>query len=232
MFENLKNLREGMKTVKDLRSKLENVDMNDPQKMMEAFGINIDEIEDAYLNYQPEKQKVRLGFSRSHKDSVTPNYAYPTDSGFDLYSTEEKSIEPFGRELIPTGLHFDIPENYEIQVRSKSGLALKQGLMVLNSPGTVDCFSEDMKVLTIDGEKTINEIKIGEIVYSFNEKTLKIEKDVISQIFDTEKQEILIIETESGILEVTPNTEVYTTKGIVLAKNLKENDEIIEFFIA
>ena len=104
--------------------------------------------------------------------------------------------------------------------------------MVLNSPGTVDCFSEDMKVLTIDGEKTINEIKIGEIVYSFNEKTLKIEKDVISQIFDTEKQEILIIETESGILEVTPNTEVYTTKGIVLAKNLKENDEIIEFFIA
>jgi dUTP pyrophosphatase len=40
--------------------------------------------------------------------------------------------------LIPTGLHIDIPDGYEIQVRSKSGLALKQGLMVLNSPGTVD----------------------------------------------------------------------------------------------
>jgi hypothetical protein len=102
--------------------------------------------------------------------------------------------------------------------------------MVLNSPGTVDCFSEDMKILTTDGEKTINEIKIGEIVYSFNEETLEIEKDLISQIFDTEKQEILIIETESGILEVTSNTEVYTTKGIVLAKNLTENDEIINFF--
>jgi len=102
--------------------------------------------------------------------------------------------------------------------------------MVLNSPGTVDCFSEDMKILTTDGEKTIRDVKIGEIVYSFNEKTLDVEKDVISQIFDTEKQEILIIETEAGILEVTPNSEVYTTNGIVLAKNLKENDEIINFF--
>jgi dUTP pyrophosphatase len=163
MFENLKNLREGMKTVKDLRSKLENVDMNDPQKMMEAFGINIDEIEDAYLNYQPEKQKVTLGFSRTHKDSVTPNYAYPTDSGFDLYSTEEKYIEPFGRELIPTGLHFDIPENYEIQVRSKSGLALKQGLMVLNSPGTVDQgYTGELQVILFNTTKNTVKIEKGQ----------------------------------------------------------------------
>jgi dUTP pyrophosphatase len=165
MFENLKNLREGMKTVKDLRSKLENVDMNDPQKMMEAFGINIDEIEDAYLNYQPEKQKVTLGFSRTHKDSVTPNYAYPTDSGFDLYSTEEKIIEPFGRELIPTGLHFDIPENYEIQVRSKSGLALKQGLMVLNSPGTVDQgYTGELQVILFNTTKEKIKIEKGQKV--------------------------------------------------------------------
>jgi dUTP pyrophosphatase len=165
MFENLKNLREGMKTVKDLRSKLENVDMNDPQKMMEAFGINIDEIEDAYLNYQPEKQKVTLGFSRTHKDSVTPNYAYPTDSGFDLYSTEEKYIEPFGRELIPTGLHFDIPENYEIQVRSKSGLALKQGLMVLNSPGTVDQgYTGELQVILFNTTKEKIKIEKGQKV--------------------------------------------------------------------
>ena len=165
MFENLKNLREGMKTVKDLRSKLENVDMNDPQKMMEAFGINIDEIEDAYLNYQPEKQKVTLGFSRTHKDSVTPNYAYPTDSGFDLYSTEEKYIEPFGRELIPTGLHFDIPENYEIQVRSKSGLAIKQGLMVLNSPGTVDQgYTGELQVILFNTTKEKIKIEKGQKV--------------------------------------------------------------------
>lgn len=230
MFENLKNLREGMKTIKDLKSKIKDVDMNDPKKMLESFGLNMDELEEAYINMQPEKQKIVMGFSRSNVDSVTPKYAYETDSGFDLYSTEEKIIEPFGRELIPTGLHFDIPENYEIQVRSKSGLALKQGLIVLNSPGTVDCFSEDMEILTVNGNKKISDIKIGEIIYSFNETTLETEKDVISQIFDTEKQEILIIETEDGVLEVTKNSEVYTTRGIVLAKNLTENDEIINFF--
>jgi dUTP pyrophosphatase len=165
MFENLKNLREGMKTVKDLRSKLENVDMNDPQKMMEAFGINIDEIEDAYLNMKPEKQKIVLGFSRSKDNAVTPSYAYPTDSGFDLYSTEEKYIEPFGRELIPTGLHFDIPENYEIQVRSKSGLALKQGLMVLNSPGTVDQgYTGEVQVIMFNTTKEKIKIEKGQKV--------------------------------------------------------------------
>jgi deoxyuridine 5'-triphosphate nucleotidohydrolase len=63
---------------------------------------------------------------------------YPTDSGFDVHSSEEIEIGPFGRALVPTGVKFNLPENHEIQVRSKSGLALKQGLMVLNSPGTVD----------------------------------------------------------------------------------------------
>lgn len=163
MFENLKNLREGMKTIKDLQSKIKDVDMNDPQKMMEALGINMEEIESAYVNMAPEKQKITLGFSRSSIDSVTPNYAYPTDSGFDLYSTEEKYIEPFGRELIPTGLHFDIPENYEIQVRSKSGLALKQGLMVLNSPGTVDQgYTGEVQVILFNTTKQKVKIEKGQ----------------------------------------------------------------------
>lgn len=163
MFENLKNLREGMKTIKDLQSKIKDVDMNDPQKMMEALGINMEEIESAYVNMSPEKQKITLGFSRSSIDSVTPNYAYPTDSGFDLYSTEEKYIEPFGRELIPTGLHFDIPENYEIQVRSKSGLALKQGLMVLNSPGTVDQgYTGEVQVILFNTTKQKVKIEKGQ----------------------------------------------------------------------
>jgi len=138
-------------------------------------------------------------------------------------------IPPFGRVLIPTGLSFDIKDGYEIQVRSKSGLALNQGLMVLNSPGTVDCFSEDMKILTIEGEKNIKDLKINDIVFSFNEKSLEIEKDTIFKIFDTDIQDVLIIETEENTLEVTPNTEIYTNRGIFLAKDLQENDEIIIF---
>jgi intein/homing endonuclease len=86
-----------------------------------------------------------------------------------------------------------------------------------------------MKILTVDGEKLLSELKINDVVFSVNEKTFEIEKDVVSNIFDTETQEVLIIETELGVLEVTPNSEVYTTNGIILAKNLKENDEIIIF---
>ena len=194
--------------------------------IMDVFGIDIPDIEREMENFVPT---IDLNYVKSNENSVNPKYAYPSDSGFDLYSIEDSWIHPNDRKLIPTGLHFDIPDGYEIQVRSKSGLALNQGLFVLNSPGTVDCFSEDMKILTIDGDKTIKELRIGDIVYSFNEDSLEVEKDVVSAIFDTGIQEVLLIDTEHGILEVTLNSEVYTKDGIKLAKNLTENDEIIIF---
>ena len=176
---------------------------------------------------QMDYEKTNLEYTSEDKELL---YNYKSDSGFDLYSTEEINIDPFGRSLVPTGVKFNIPMGHEIQVRSKSGLAINQGLMVLNSPGTVDCFSEDMKILTIDGEKHIKDLKINDIVFSFNEKSLEIEKDIVVKIFDTDIQDILKIETEEGVLEVTPNSEIYTNRGIVFAKDLQENDEIIVFF--
>jgi dUTP pyrophosphatase len=83
-------------------------------------------------------RKKTIGVELIHKDAVFPRYAYPSDSGFDLHSTEDLEIGPFGRILVPTGLKLDIPDNTEIQVRPKSGLAIKHGLTVLNTPGTVD----------------------------------------------------------------------------------------------
>lgn len=211
--------------------KMLNIDEDDEimdyNSLFEEYGVNIEQLEE---DMKEISTKIELGYKVLSNYTISPFYNYPTDSGFDLYSTEDVEIDAFGRALIPTGLSFDIPSGYEIQVRSKSGLAINQGLMVLNSPGTVDCFSGDMKILTLNGEKLISELKINEIVYSFNEKTLLIEKDTISNIFDTNIQKILRIETEDGLLEITPNTEVYTKDGIVFAKDLKENDEIIYFF--
>lgn len=192
----------------------------------EEYGLDIKKLEEDMLNFSP---KLGLGYVKLHQDAVEPKYNYDGDSGFDLYSVEEITIKPLGRSLIPTGLSFDISDGHEIQVRSKSGLAINQGLFVLNSPGTVDCFSEDMKILTIEGEKNIKDLKINDIVFSFNEKSLEIEKDTIFKIFDTDIQDVLIIETEENTLEVTPNTEIYTNRGIFLAKDLQENDEIIIF---
>ncbi len=94
----------------------------DYEKLINDFGIDIEGIERELTNYLP---KLTFNFSTSHPDAVEPNYAYPTDSGFDLHSVEEISIESFGRALVPTGLHLDIPENYEIQVRSKKWSGIK-----------------------------------------------------------------------------------------------------------
>lgn len=69
-----------------------------------------------------------------------PSYAHSTDSGMDIkaFLDEDCILKPFERKLIPTGIYLEIPEGFEVQVRPRSGLALKKGLTVLNSPGTID----------------------------------------------------------------------------------------------
>jgi dUTP pyrophosphatase len=69
-----------------------------------------------------------------------PAYATPQSAGMDLRANldEPVTLHPMERRLIPTGLHIALPEGFEAQVRPRSGLALKHGLTVLNSPGTID----------------------------------------------------------------------------------------------
>lgn len=123
----------------------------DYQKMAKDYGLDVAELDREMKNYQPT---MSVKYSTSNSDAIGPKYAYPTDSGFDLYSTEEVYINSFDRLLVSTGLHIDIPDGYEIQVRSKSGLALKQGLMVLNSPGTVDQgYINEIKVILFNTTK-------------------------------------------------------------------------------
>jgi dUTP pyrophosphatase len=107
----------------------------DYDQLFKEFGLDMKEIEQEMME---NKTKLPLNYTKLNSDVIDPFYNYESDSGFDLYSTEDITIKPFGRALIPTGLSFDIKDGYEIQVRSKSGLAINQGLFVLNSPGTVD----------------------------------------------------------------------------------------------
>jgi dUTP pyrophosphatase len=102
--------------------------------------------------------KVQMKYTND-SDNKEPEYAYQSDSGFDLRSVEDIWVQANDRKLIPTGLRFDIPDGFEIQVRSKSGLALNQGLMVLNSPGTVDSgYQGEIKVIMFN--TTNQKIKI------------------------------------------------------------------------
>ena len=111
----------------------------------EIAGVNLKELEKAFDNQQP---KMTLEFIKIHPDAVSPKYNYPTDSGFDLHSTEGVGIPPQSRMIVGTGLKFNIKDGFEMQVRPKSGLALKQGLTVLNTPGTVDSgYDGEVKVI-------------------------------------------------------------------------------------
>ena len=91
--------------------------------------------------FDPSSGVVKLKVKFINKsNNQDPTYEKEGDSGFDIRAFVDKTIEiePGNRALIPTGLYFEIPLGFELQVRSRSGLALKNGIMVLNSPGTVD----------------------------------------------------------------------------------------------
>lgn len=82
-----------------------------------------------------------------------PTYQTALAAGADIYAniTEELTIKPFERILVPTGLIIELPEGYEAQIRPRSGLALKHGITVLNSPGTIDAdYRGEIKVLLIN----------------------------------------------------------------------------------
>ena len=126
-----------------------NLDLDDNldeyDEIMNELGIDMKDIQSEFDDYTP---KLELGYTKLHEDAVEPKYNYESDSGFDLHSTEEIIVPSFGRVLVPTGISLDINDGFEVQVRSKSGLALKQGLMCLNSPGTVDNgYTGEVKVI-------------------------------------------------------------------------------------
>lgn len=81
---------------------------------------------------------MKIGFKRVHPDAKLPSYAHDRDAGMDVYAVEDVVLQPCTATLVSTGLVADIPAGYEIQVRPRSGLALKNNVTVWNSPGTID----------------------------------------------------------------------------------------------
>ena len=131
-----KNYEDELKKLYELfQEEIKKSDVEMDDDLSNLINISFDELDEEFIKQQNTKT---LRFKKVHEDAKSPSYAYELDSGFDLFSTEKIVLPPFGRALVPTGLSFDLPEGYEIQVRTKSGLAVNLGLMVLNSPGTVD----------------------------------------------------------------------------------------------
>jgi len=98
-------------------------------------------------------------------ENIDPAYATFGSSGMDLRANLSAPVflKPLERQIIPTGLFLEIPEGYEIQVRPRSGLALKHGITCLNSPGTVDSdYRGEIKVILINLSGEIQTIEHGE----------------------------------------------------------------------
>lgn len=147
-------------------------------------GFNMDSFNEKYDNTN-KSNLMKLQINYINK-STNPNPEYGTDgaSGFDLRANigETITLKPLERTLIPTGLFFELPPFTEIQVRPRSGLAIKNGVTVLNTPGTVDSdYRGEIKVILINlgsedftishGDRIAQAIisqVMGQLVYDLN----------------------------------------------------------------
>lgn len=113
-----------------------------------------------------------------------PEYATPGSAGMDLRAYLDKSwtIKPFERVLVPTGMFIELPSGYEAQVRPRSGLAIRQGITCLNSPGTIDSdYRGEIKIVLINLSQEEQVIqpgdRIAQMIIQQVEKAAWIETD-------------------------------------------------------
>ena len=124
---------------------------------------------------------MTLRFRKLRPDAVLPSYAHPSDAGMDVRSVEDLTIAPGKRALVHTGLVMLLPPMYEAQVRPRSGLALKSGVTVLNTPGTIDSGYR--------GE-------VGVILVNFGDEDFQVRKgDKVAQIVIAPVTQPEIVET-------------------------------------
>lgn len=122
-----------------------------------------------------------------------PDYSTAGSSGMDLraFLQEPLKLAPMDRVLVPTGLSFALPENWEAQIRPRSGLAIKQGLTCLNTPGTIDAdYRGEVKVILINLSKEEQTIQDGDrIAQVVFQKVEKISWELATNLEETARGE-------------------------------------------
>ena len=119
-------------------------------------------------------------------DAKLPSYAHKGDSGVDLHSTEDCTLQPMERKLVGTGIKLEIPYGYETQIRPKSGLAINHGISHANCVGTIDSgYRGEIKVPMINLSKEPYKIekgkKIGQMVFAKVEEAIFEETDNLEE---------------------------------------------------
>lgn len=134
---------------------------------------------------------IQLKVKKIHADALLPKQARAGDAGMDLSSVEEKVLLPGEYALIKTGLQIELPEGTEGQVRPRSGLALKNGITCLNSPGTIDAgYRGEVGVILINQGKEPfkieKQMRIAQLVVQYVPQVF-IEE--VEELSDTERGE-------------------------------------------
>ncbi|MBU7577250.1 MAG: dUTP diphosphatase [Flavihumibacter sp.] len=111
---------------------------------------------------RPAKLAVKI---KNESSFDLPAYATSGSAGMDIRAniSEPLSLQPLERTLVPTGLYIELPEGYEAQIRPRSGLAIKQGITCLNTPGTIDAdYRGEIKVILVNLSNEIQVIAPGD----------------------------------------------------------------------
>jgi len=137
-----------------------------------------------------DKEMLKVKINNRGRQPL-PTYATALSAGMDLRANIEEDITllPLQRQLVPTGLHIALPEGYEAQIRPRSGLALKHGLTVLNTPGTVDAdYRGEIMVLLVNFSNEPFTVKDGErIAQMVIAKHEKVDFELVDTLDETER---------------------------------------------
>ena len=122
-------------------------------------------------------------------DAIIPKYQTEEAAGFDMHSVDEKTIKAGERDVIKTGLAVALPKGYELQVRPRSGLALKHGITLPNSPGTIDSdYRGELMIIILNTGKEDFAIKKGDrIAQAVIKEILQADFAVVDELDSTER---------------------------------------------
>jgi len=130
-----------------------------------------------------------LKIKRINDKARLPEYAHPGDAGLDLYSVENIEINPGDTALIKTGIIIELPEETEAQVRPRSGLALKNQITVLNTPGTIDeGYRGEIGVILINHGKEAFKVEEGmKIAQMVIKPVLRVHVEEVDELSETKR---------------------------------------------
>ena len=195
MIKDYKEIKDALKNLEALKTLTTTISGEENRETVAPIDIE-------YLNnieIPVDKPKIKIHFINK-SDNDDPSYFHEGDSGFDFrayipnydpFATPNIIVEAGKVALIPTGLYFEIPRGYELQVRPRSGLAAKSSITVLNTPGTVDSnYRGEIKIILINLGESDFEIENGD----------RIAQGVIAPVLTTEWATL----TRGDTLDSTP----------------------------